>query len=61
VDLIVANDVSLTGAGFGSDDNAASVLRADGSQLDLGLMPKLALAHAIWDEVGAALLRASGR
>jgi phosphopantothenoylcysteine decarboxylase/phosphopantothenate--cysteine ligase len=61
VDMIVANDVSLTGAGFGSDDNAASVLRADGSQLDLGLMPKLALAHAIWDEVGAALLRASGR
>ena len=47
LDLIVANDVTQTGGGFGSDDNAAVILSAKGEQRDLGLMSKRRLADEI--------------
>ncbi|MDR4463955.1 MAG: bifunctional phosphopantothenoylcysteine decarboxylase/phosphopantothenate--cysteine ligase CoaBC [Nitrospira sp.] len=47
LDLIVANDVTQTGRGFGSDDNAAIILSARGEQRDLGLMSKRRLADEI--------------
>jgi len=47
LDLIVANDVTQTGAGFDSDDNAAIILSARGEQRDLGLMSKRRLAEEI--------------
>jgi phosphopantothenoylcysteine decarboxylase / phosphopantothenate---cysteine ligase len=47
LDLIVANDVTQTGGGFDSDDNAAVILSAKGEQRDLGLMSKRRLAEEI--------------
>jgi phosphopantothenoylcysteine decarboxylase/phosphopantothenate--cysteine ligase len=40
LDLIVANDVTQPGSGFGSDDNRVTLLYRDGRQESLGLMPK---------------------
>jgi phosphopantothenoylcysteine decarboxylase / phosphopantothenate---cysteine ligase len=47
LDLIVANDVTQAGGGFGSDDNAAVILSATGEQRAFGLMPKRRLADEI--------------
>lgn len=47
LDLIVANDVTRHGAGFGSDDNAAIILSRTGRQQEFGLMPKRRLADEI--------------
>ncbi|MEB3187932.1 MAG: bifunctional phosphopantothenoylcysteine decarboxylase/phosphopantothenate--cysteine ligase CoaBC [bacterium] len=48
-DCIVANDVSLPGLGFGSDDNAVTMVFEDGTDLPLGPSSKDALARALWD------------
>jgi phosphopantothenoylcysteine decarboxylase/phosphopantothenate--cysteine ligase len=53
-DLLVVNDVR-GGAVFGSDDNQAVILGADGSERDIPPGSKSALAHAIWDAVAARL------
>ena len=47
LDLIVANDVTREGAGFGSDQNAATLIDRQGDMTELPLMPKRALADAI--------------
>ena len=49
-DLLVVNDVG-GGAVFGSEDNEAVVLAADGSSVNVPLGSKAALAHVIWDRV----------
>ena len=49
-DLLVVNDVS-GGAVFGSTDNEAVILGADGGVVDVAHGTKTALAHVIWDEV----------
>ena len=49
-DLLVVNDVS-GGAVFGSADNQAVILAADGDAVDVPLGSKAALAHVIWDQV----------
>ncbi len=51
-DLLVVNDVS-GGAVFGSPDNEAVILEADGSYVEVPHGSKGALAHAIWDCVTA--------
>jgi phosphopantothenoylcysteine decarboxylase / phosphopantothenate---cysteine ligase len=53
-DLLVVNDVS-GGAVFGSPDNEAVILGADGSATDVPRGSKTALAHAVWDQVVARL------
>ncbi|MFO0705479.1 MAG: bifunctional phosphopantothenoylcysteine decarboxylase/phosphopantothenate--cysteine ligase CoaBC [Nitrospira sp.] len=47
LDLIVANDVTQAGAGFGSDQNAAVVLTRTGVSRTFDLRPKAQLAHDI--------------
>ena len=47
LDLIVANDVTVAGAGFGSDQNAATLIDRHGTVTELPLMPKRVLADAI--------------
>lgn len=47
LDLIVANDITTEGAGFGSDQNTATLIDRQGSVTELPLMPKRALADAI--------------
>jgi len=49
LDLIVANDITMEGAGFGSDRNAATLIDRQGTMTELALMPKRALADAILD------------
>jgi phosphopantothenoylcysteine decarboxylase/phosphopantothenate--cysteine ligase len=51
-DLLVVNDVS-GGAVFGSPDNQAVILGADGSSVDVAHGSKSRLAHVIWDQVAA--------
>ena len=53
-DLLVVNDVS-GGAVFGSPDNEAVILAADGAVVDVPSGSKSALAHVIWDQVVARL------
>ena len=53
-DLLVVNDVS-GGAVFGSAENEAVILGADGSATEVPRGSKTALAHAIWDLVAARL------
>lgn len=55
VDLIVANDVSAAGSGFGTDTNEATLLFPDGRIEPLPLMPKDALAGIVLDRVRALL------
>ena len=49
LDLIVANDVTIEGAGFGSEQNIATLIDRLGTMTALPLMPKRALADAILD------------
>ncbi|GAA1959387.1 bifunctional phosphopantothenoylcysteine decarboxylase/phosphopantothenate--cysteine ligase CoaBC [Nocardioides panacihumi] len=53
-DLLVVNDVS-GGAVFGSPDNQAVILAADGAAVDVPAGSKSALAQVIWDLVVARL------
>ena len=56
-DLLVVNEVGEAGhpTGFETDDNAATVLAADGTATEVPLGSKEALADAVWDLVGARL------
>lgn len=53
LDLIVANDVSKTGAGFNSDTNIATILRRGGvaEEIEISLTSKAEMANKILDEV----------
>jgi phosphopantothenoylcysteine decarboxylase/phosphopantothenate--cysteine ligase len=51
VDLVVANDVSAPGVGFGHDTNAVVIVRADGVDKDVPLTGKRGVARAILDAV----------
>jgi phosphopantothenoylcysteine decarboxylase/phosphopantothenate--cysteine ligase len=51
LDMIVANDVTKEGAGFGSDNNAAVLLTRFGGQKEFGVMPKRQLGDAILTEI----------
>jgi phosphopantothenoylcysteine decarboxylase/phosphopantothenate--cysteine ligase len=55
LDLIVANDVSATDAGFGVDNNRVTILHKDGARLDLPLLSKYEVASHILDRVHAIL------
>jgi phosphopantothenoylcysteine decarboxylase/phosphopantothenate--cysteine ligase len=59
LDLIVANDVTVEGAGFGSDYNAVTLLTRDGSEIVLPLMLKRALADRILDALKPYLASSS--
>jgi phosphopantothenoylcysteine decarboxylase/phosphopantothenate--cysteine ligase len=50
LDMIVANDISRTDSGFGTDDNAVVFLDRSGEQRELPLMPKRDVADLILDQ-----------
>jgi phosphopantothenoylcysteine decarboxylase/phosphopantothenate--cysteine ligase len=50
-DLIVANDVTATGAGFDHDTNVVTIFAANGRERALPQMTKLQVAHRILDEI----------
>jgi phosphopantothenoylcysteine decarboxylase / phosphopantothenate---cysteine ligase len=47
-EAIIANDVSQPGIGFGADDNAVTVVFADGTEVELPRAPKTAIADRLW-------------
>ncbi len=51
LDLIVANDISRTDAGFDVETNAATILKRDGSRVELPLQSKRELADRVLDEI----------
>ena len=53
-DLVVANDITIPNAGFGSDTNKVWLLD-ENSELELPLMPKYDVAMAILDRIAALL------
>ena len=58
LDLIVANDVTAEGSGFGSDTNRVTLLDGEGEE-ELPLMSKYEVAGRVLDRVVAALREAS--
>lgn len=50
-DMIIANDVTQEGAGFGVDTNIVKLIKKDGSIRDLPIMKKIEVAHEILDEI----------
>lgn len=57
-DMVVANDVSEPGAGFGSDTNKVSVFGSEGLIVDIPMVTKREAANRIWllaaDRMGRA-------
>jgi phosphopantothenoylcysteine decarboxylase/phosphopantothenate--cysteine ligase len=51
LDLIVANDVSAPGIGFGSAENTVEILHVDGGTQRIGPAPKRVVADGILDQV----------
>lgn len=47
LDMIIANDVTKAGAGFGSDTNKVTIFSKDGDEKEFPLMPKKELAEEI--------------
>jgi phosphopantothenoylcysteine decarboxylase / phosphopantothenate---cysteine ligase len=54
VDILVANDVTEPGSGFGVDTNRVTVVHADGQVDQWEQMTKVAVASRLWDLVVAA-------
>lgn len=59
--LLVANDVSKAGSGFGTATNEVSIFHPDGRIEQLALLPKTEVAAAIWDRVVPLLSGAATR
>jgi phosphopantothenoylcysteine decarboxylase/phosphopantothenate--cysteine ligase len=55
VDLLVANDVSEAGSGFGTETNRVTILDRAGSREELPLLPKREVADRILDRIAHAL------
>ncbi|HEX2193023.1 MAG TPA: bifunctional phosphopantothenoylcysteine decarboxylase/phosphopantothenate--cysteine ligase CoaBC [Acidimicrobiales bacterium] len=51
LDVVVANDVSASDAGFEQDDNRAVIIEADGTTTEVPLMDKRTLASLVLDVV----------
>jgi phosphopantothenoylcysteine decarboxylase/phosphopantothenate--cysteine ligase len=55
LDLIVANDIMRGDAGFDVDTNVATIIKSDGSRIELPLQSKRDLADRILDEITSLL------
>jgi phosphopantothenoylcysteine decarboxylase / phosphopantothenate---cysteine ligase len=51
LDLLIANDVSKEGSGFGTITDEVVIYSRDGSAEPLPLLPKTKVAEAIWDRI----------
>lgn len=51
LDMIVANDVTAAGAGFGTETNIVKFLYPDGGKTELACLPKRLVADKLLDEV----------
>ncbi|WP_404450021.1 bifunctional phosphopantothenoylcysteine decarboxylase/phosphopantothenate--cysteine ligase CoaBC [Sutcliffiella horikoshii] len=55
LDYVVANNVTVSGAGFGTDTNLVTIYKKDGTSISLPMMSKRDVASALLEEVAAAL------
>ncbi|MDE0121768.1 MAG: bifunctional phosphopantothenoylcysteine decarboxylase/phosphopantothenate--cysteine ligase CoaBC [bacterium] len=55
VDLMVANDVTIPGSGFESDNNQVALIRRGGETESWPLQPKVRVAERLWDEIALML------
>lgn len=55
VDLMVANDVTVPGSGFESDNNQVTLIRRNGDTEAWPLQPKSRVAARLWDEIALML------
>jgi phosphopantothenoylcysteine decarboxylase/phosphopantothenate--cysteine ligase len=51
LDLIVVNDVSMPGSGFGTDTNQVTFIQSDGQIVPLPILSKEEVADRVIDEV----------
>lgn len=56
LDLLIANDVSRSDSGFGTDTNKVYLFHANGNMEDLPVMPKTDVAAAIWNCIVSLLI-----
>jgi phosphopantothenoylcysteine decarboxylase/phosphopantothenate--cysteine ligase len=56
LDLIVANDATVDGAGFGTDTNVVTIHDREGGREETGLASKVEIAHHILDRIAARLV-----
>ncbi|WP_353855803.1 bifunctional phosphopantothenoylcysteine decarboxylase/phosphopantothenate--cysteine ligase CoaBC [Bacillus sp. Bos-x628] len=61
LDMIVANNVTAEGAGFGTDTNVVAMIKADGTKTELPKMSKKDLAFEILKEANELLPQESER
>jgi phosphopantothenoylcysteine decarboxylase/phosphopantothenate--cysteine ligase len=54
-DLVVANDVTAAGAGFGTETNQVTIIGPGDAGEELPLLGKDEVAHRVWDRVVALL------
>ncbi len=54
-DMIVANDITEDGAGFGTDTNIVTIIKADGNQTEYPIMSKKELAKIILRELATMM------
>lgn len=57
LDLIVVNDVTQEGAGFGVDTNIVTIYRKNGTKLALPKMSKTRVARVILEEIATSLIK----
>ncbi|ART76294.1 bifunctional phosphopantothenoylcysteine decarboxylase/phosphopantothenate--cysteine ligase CoaBC [Sutcliffiella horikoshii] len=55
LDYVVANNVTVSGAGFGTDTNLVTIYNKDGTSISLPMMSKQDVAYALLEEVATAL------
>ena len=60
LDLVVGNDVSVEGLGFGSDTNRVWLVSADGAE-ELPIQTKTSIARELWDRIAPQALAAHKR
>jgi len=53
VDLLVYNNVTEEGSGFGTDTNRVAFISPDGSVEELDVLPKTVVASELWDRIAA--------
>lgn len=57
LDMIIANDLSQAGAGFGVDTNAVTIIERSGGLTELPVSPKTEIASVILDKVAKLVVK----
>ena len=61
LDFIVANDVKMIGAGFGTDTNIVTIIHRDGKAEELQKMSKQQVAKSVFDRISELVILKSTR